>query len=217
MSPNSRQLLLPSITAPAARIRSTGRASASGTWLRKISEPLVVRTARVSAVSLIDTGTPCSGPSGAPRITVSSAACAARNARSRVTVRNECSRSSVRSIRSRYNSVSSRGDTSFARIRRRCSSAPAKARSASMVISPAAGILIARRHSRYAPASIAMATTSNYASAVRDRRLAVRHNAGRSCVGDRMDRSGGSRTVMGNGERTAAGHAAGHAFLGGKR
>src|SRR5438477_3333625 len=62
-APNSGVLVLPTTMAPAAFSRWTMRPSSSGTWCSKIFEPHVVRMPLVGVRSLIDTGTPCSGPS----------------------------------------------------------------------------------------------------------------------------------------------------------
>ena len=60
--PNSGVLVLPSSTPPAPSSRSTTGASKSGTQSSCSSEPMVVRTPRVGTRSLIDSGTPASGP-----------------------------------------------------------------------------------------------------------------------------------------------------------
>ena len=59
---NSGTLVLPIDTAPARRIRSTTRSSASGTWSANSGEPYVVRQPATSWVSLNANGSPCSGP-----------------------------------------------------------------------------------------------------------------------------------------------------------
>ena len=56
--PNSGRFVLPSITAPAPRMRSTGSESSSGTRSAWNSDPMVVRTPAVSSESLIETGMP---------------------------------------------------------------------------------------------------------------------------------------------------------------
>ena len=64
--PNSGVVVLPRITAPASRSRATaGPSSVSGTG-SIIREPRRVGNPRISTRSLIVTGTPSSGPSGAP-------------------------------------------------------------------------------------------------------------------------------------------------------
>src|SRR5947208_2106725 len=71
--PNSDVLVLPRSTAPAAFRRATAIASSSGTWSAKSREPPVVVSPRVKRTSLIETGTPWSGPSGSPFVTAISA------------------------------------------------------------------------------------------------------------------------------------------------
>ena len=66
-APNSGVLVLPTTIAPAAFRRSTTSASSAGTWCSKTFEPDVVRMPLVGVRSLIDTGTPWSGGSVAPR------------------------------------------------------------------------------------------------------------------------------------------------------
>ena len=72
--------------APAPLSRSTQTESSSGTWSAKSRDPPVVSTRRVNTRSLIDTGTPWSGPSSSPVSTATSAATAASRASSAVTV-----------------------------------------------------------------------------------------------------------------------------------
>ena len=64
--PNSGVVTFPSGTAPAARSRATAGASTSHRCVsgRSVSEPRSVGQPSVSRRSLIDTGTPSSGPSG---------------------------------------------------------------------------------------------------------------------------------------------------------
>src|SRR6185436_9224517 len=66
-APNSGVLVLPSVIAPAARMRVTIRSSAVGTLSRYIGEPNVVRMPAVFTRSLCATGSPCSAPSVSPR------------------------------------------------------------------------------------------------------------------------------------------------------
>src|SRR5437660_12429686 len=61
---NSSQLVLPTMTAPAASSRATTVASYGGTNCWSIFDEAVVRKPRVQMLSLIATGTPASG---APR------------------------------------------------------------------------------------------------------------------------------------------------------
>ena len=62
-SPSSGVLVLPSMMAPAPKIRRTTSESTLGTRSSNSSEPPVVRTPLVISRSLIETGTPCRGPS----------------------------------------------------------------------------------------------------------------------------------------------------------
>ena len=62
---NSGTLVLPIVTDPGPRIRSTTRSSASGTWSAYRGEPYVVRQPATSWVSLKAWGSPCSGPRAA--------------------------------------------------------------------------------------------------------------------------------------------------------
>ena len=79
-------VVLPSSIPPAARMRATTVASRSGTWSAKAREPHVVRTPAVTRLSFTENGTPCSGPSGMPARTASSAARASTSADSAQTV-----------------------------------------------------------------------------------------------------------------------------------
>ena len=78
--PNSGVVVLPSMTPPAAFRRRTKGASVSGTRCSKMGEPDMVRIPAVIARSLIENGTPWSGPSAPPFITASSARRAAARA-----------------------------------------------------------------------------------------------------------------------------------------
>src|SRR6185295_16577101 len=67
--PNSGVVVFPSSTAPLSRKRATaGAASVHGPAGSTTFEPRSVGQPRVSRMSLIDTGTPSSGPFGAPDI-----------------------------------------------------------------------------------------------------------------------------------------------------
>ena len=77
---NSGVLVLARTIAPAALRRRTTSASSSGTLSLKSGEPKVVRMPAVTVTSLMPIGSPCNGPSVAPRITASSAARAAARA-----------------------------------------------------------------------------------------------------------------------------------------
>src|SRR5437899_9395412 len=65
---NSGRLVRPTKIAPAARRPATLGASSVGTNSASRREPDVVRSPAVHRVSLIETGTPWSGPSGLPAI-----------------------------------------------------------------------------------------------------------------------------------------------------
>ena len=54
--------VLPRITAPAALSRVTTVASWSGFQSDSVFDPAVVRTPLTAMLSLMETGTPCSGP-----------------------------------------------------------------------------------------------------------------------------------------------------------
>src|SRR5205814_5554781 len=67
--PNSGVVVLPSSTAPASRKRATAGASSShGPFGSIVFEPRSVGQPRARIKSLIETGTPSSGPIGAPLI-----------------------------------------------------------------------------------------------------------------------------------------------------
>ena len=78
--PNSGVLVLPSMIAPDAFTRSTTMESMSGTRSRNTADPIVVLTPLVNSRSLIEMGTPCSGPSSPLFCTASSAARASASA-----------------------------------------------------------------------------------------------------------------------------------------
>src|SRR5690348_11769321 len=105
-------LVLPSITRPAARIRSTMVASYGGRQPSRIFEAHVVGTPLVAITSLTATGTPASGPSRSPAARCWSTVRAAATAPSASTCRNACTRSSTAPIRSRWARVTSSADTS---------------------------------------------------------------------------------------------------------
>src|SRR5690242_13039592 len=63
---NSSQLVLPTITAPAASSRCTTVASYGGTKCSSMRDEAVVGIPRTQMLSLSATGTPASGPSGRP-------------------------------------------------------------------------------------------------------------------------------------------------------
>src|ERR1700730_6342030 len=72
-APNSGVFVLPTAIAPARLIRSTRIASCFGTLSLKTGDPKVVRMPAVSTRSLCATGSPCKGPTEAPRACASSA------------------------------------------------------------------------------------------------------------------------------------------------
>ena len=102
---NSSMLSLPSRIAPATLSRATTVASYGGTKRSRIFDPQVVRMPRVQKRSLSATGTPSSGPRGAPALKRASDRAARRSASSRVTVRKARTCGSMRSIRARYSVV----------------------------------------------------------------------------------------------------------------
>ena len=79
---NSSRLVLPTMTAPAARSRSTTVASYGGRQPSRIFDEHVVGMPRVHMLSLSATGTPASGPGSRPAATASSTARAAARASS---------------------------------------------------------------------------------------------------------------------------------------
>ena len=80
LQPNSLVVVLPIRIAPAVFARSTEGASAAATLSAMQREPNAKRSPPTAIRSLAENGTPCSGPSGSPRITASSAAFAAASA-----------------------------------------------------------------------------------------------------------------------------------------
>src|SRR5919197_244851 len=136
LKPNSGVVVLPSMTAPAALRRSTTGASSDGTSSAYSFEPRIVRTPLVITRSLIDTGTPCSGPSASPRITARSAACAACRAASAVNKQKAFSVGLSRSMRSRTAFTTSTGETFLVRIAAARSVAETKQRSVSLMRFP---------------------------------------------------------------------------------
>src|SRR5207247_10328434 len=116
-APNSGVLVLPRTIAPAAFNRSTTRASSAGTRCSKIFEPSVVRIPRVRVRSLIETGTPWSGPSLAPRLSAPVARFASASACSAATVQYALRLGFTFSIRARAGRVTSRGEALCRRLR----------------------------------------------------------------------------------------------------
>ena len=82
---NSSQLVLPTMTAPAAASRSTTVALYGGTKPDRIFEPAVVGTPFVQMLSLTAIGTPASGPRASPRARAASTAAACARACSAAT------------------------------------------------------------------------------------------------------------------------------------
>ena len=78
--PNSGVFVLPRMTAPAERRRSTTAESNSGTQSANAAHPKVVFNPAVSSRSLTQTGMPCSGNVSSPSANRASAAFAAANA-----------------------------------------------------------------------------------------------------------------------------------------
>ncbi len=109
---NSSMFVLPSITVPAARSRSTMVESYGGRQPSRIFDPTVVGTPLVVSTSFTATGTPASGPSSSPAARRSSTARAAASAPSVSTCRNACTRSSTAPMRSRWAWVTSTAEVS---------------------------------------------------------------------------------------------------------
>ena len=95
---NSCRLVLPTNTAPAWRRCATVGASRSATWPSRTRDAAVVGTPRTSIRSLIEIGTPCSGPRSMPAASSRSASRAWRRASSAITVMNAFSRGLSASI-----------------------------------------------------------------------------------------------------------------------
>src|SRR6267143_1596596 len=134
--PNSGLVVLPTKMPPAFRSRGMNAASASGTRCSKMNEPPIVRTPLVKIRSLIEYGTPCSGPSAAPEVTACSASRAAASACSAVSVQNALTIGFTRSIRSSIARISSTGESAFVRIRRVSSVAGVKPSSVELIWGP---------------------------------------------------------------------------------
>ena len=109
-------LVLPTMTAPAARRRSTMMQSASGTSPAWAARPKVVRIPAVSCRSLTATGTPGSARSRSPAFSAASARAASSSARSAQTVRKAFSSGLCLSMRSRQARVASTDEISPARM-----------------------------------------------------------------------------------------------------
>jgi hypothetical protein len=116
--------------APDAFTRSTTMESMSGTRSRNQADPMVVVTPLVNSRSLMEMGTPCSGPRSEPLCTAASAARASARAWSWQRVRYEFNWESSWSIRWKKFSVASSDDIFFSRMFRASSTADMKAKSA---------------------------------------------------------------------------------------
>ena len=116
--PNSGLVVLPRKIPPAFCSRGMNAASASGTRCWKMNEPPIVGTPFVKFRSLMEYGTPWSGPSSAPEVTARSASRAAASAASAVRVQNALTTGFTRSMRSSTARVASTGDSALVRIRR---------------------------------------------------------------------------------------------------
>ena len=110
--PNSGTTVLPRIVKPARRMRATSSSSRSGMRSAHSAVPCVERMPAVSFKSLIEIGTPQKSGTSWPLVSAFSAARAASSACSPLTVMYAPRRGLMRSIRSRYSSASSTGDTS---------------------------------------------------------------------------------------------------------
>ena len=103
---------LPSSTLPASCKGRATVASRSGTRPLYAAVPAAVTMPAVSIRSLSPIGTPCRGPRRRPWRTSSASACASARARSAVTVTNAVSSGFNFSMRAKYASVTSTGDSS---------------------------------------------------------------------------------------------------------
>ena len=110
---HSGTLVLPIVTAPAPRIRSATRSSRLGTWSERSGDPNVVRQPATSWVSLNACGSPCSGPTGSPRASRSSASAAPARARSSSSDTTALTSGFTCAIRARCSSSSSRAEISL--------------------------------------------------------------------------------------------------------
>ena len=102
---------------PGADARSSARRAAA-TWPSRTRDAAVVGVPRMSSRSLIEIGTPCSGPRSWPAASSRSASRACRRASSAMTRMNAFSRGLSASIRRRHSSVTCADVTSRARSRR---------------------------------------------------------------------------------------------------
>ncbi len=114
---NSGMLVFARGMPPAALNRVTAVASLSGTYVSKSFEPRLVGTPAVSNASLIEKGTPCSGPRTAPRATAASAASAAFSAAASIKVTIALIFGLTAAVRSRCACTTSRDETCLLRMR----------------------------------------------------------------------------------------------------
>src|SRR5690349_17089746 len=132
LQPNSLVVVLPIRIAPARFMRSTGGASAAATLSAMVREPKQNGTPPTATRSLTENGPPCSGPSAAPRITASSAACAAASACWSMIRKKALRLACVASARPSARRVTSTGEISRAAMRRASSRAVMKSKSEDM-------------------------------------------------------------------------------------
>ena len=129
---HSLRLVLPRITAPASRSRSTMKASLGGIDPASASDPaVVVMRSAVAMLSLMSTGMPCSGPRGPVvfRSPSSRSAMASASGFVSITLCSEGPCRSIASIRARYLSTSDRAVSRPDSIRRCRSAMVASSRS----------------------------------------------------------------------------------------
>ncbi len=112
---NSSRLVLPTLTAPAARRRPTTVASYGGHHPSRIFDEHVVGMPLVHRLSFNAIGTPASGPGSRPAATAASTAAASARAWSAVTRLKAWTSPSRSAMRSRWASTTSSADSSPAR------------------------------------------------------------------------------------------------------
>ena len=132
LQPNSLVVVLPIRIAPARFARSTDGASAAAMLSAMQREPKAKRSPPTAIRSLAENGTPCSRPSGSPRITASSAALAAASACSGIRKKKAFSEPCVASAFFSARRVTSTGDTSRRAIFSRSSIAVIASKAADM-------------------------------------------------------------------------------------
>src|ERR1700737_294628 len=133
-------LVRPMITAPARLRLATTGLSAAAILSRKATTPLSVGQPAWSVLTLIVTGTPCSGPRVSPRACASSAASAVASASSSSTRTTALIAGFTACRRARQDSVASRLAAGPQRINRASSVASSRQRS-SVIASRPAGVL----------------------------------------------------------------------------